>query len=157
MTAAVAFDGDSSLAAPLLRLAERVLSTVARGELPEVLAALRSFTDEPSPAHYLAATRALHAGERRQKLALLGRARGARSEDLGLDGLARAGLAADLVDALRALPPDARNGRRLTIIGDLLETHRLIHTRAAEAQRALRLALGPIRSHRHPDRRHRPR
>ena len=31
MTAALAFEGDSSLAAPLLRLAERVLSTVARG------------------------------------------------------------------------------------------------------------------------------
>ena len=52
---------------------------------------------------------------------------------------------------------DARNGRRLAIIGDLLETYRLIHTRAAEADRALRLALGPIRPRRHPDRRHRPR
>jgi hypothetical protein len=157
MTAALAFEGDSSLAAPLLRLAERVLSTLARGELPEVLAGLRAFTDEPSPAHYLAATRALRAGERRQKLALLGRARSARSEDLGMDGLARAGLAAELVEALRALPPDARNGRRLAIVGDLLETYRLIHTRAAEAEHALRLALGPIRPRRHPDRRARPR
>ena len=66
-------------------------------------------------------------------------------------------MAADLVEALRALPPDARNGRRLAIVGDLLETYRLIHTRAAEAEHALRLALGPIRPHRHPDRRHRPR
>ena len=98
MTAALAFEGDSSLAAPLLRLAERVLSTLAGGELPEVLTALRAFTDEPSPAHYLAATRALHAGERRQKVALLGRGRRARSEGLGMDGLARAGVAADLVD-----------------------------------------------------------
>ena len=157
MTAALAFDGDASLATPLLRLAERVLSTLARGELPDALAALRAFMDRPSPAHYLAATRALRAGERRQKLALLGRSRRARSEELGLDGLARAGLSADLVEALRALPPDARNGRRLAIIGDLLETYRLIHTRAAEAERALRLALGPIRPHRHPDRRQRPR
>jgi hypothetical protein len=157
MTAALASDGDSSLAAPLLRLAERVLSTLARGELPEALAALRAFTDEPSPAHYLAATRALHAGERRQKLTLLGRGRRTRSEDLSMDGLARAGLAPDLVEALRALPPDARNGRRLAILGDLLETYRLIQTRAAEADRALRLALGPIRPRRHPDRRHPPR
>ncbi len=157
MTAALALDGDSSLAAPLLRLAERVLSTLGRGELPEALVALRAFTDEPSPAHYLAATRALRAGERRQKVALLGRARGVRSEDLGMDALARAGLAAELVEALRALPPDPRNGRRLAIVGDLLEIYRLIHTRAAEAERALRLALGPIRPRRPPDRRHRAR
>ena len=158
MTAAAAVGvGDASLAAPLLRLAERALSTLARAELPEALAALRAFTEAPSPAHYLAATRALRAGERRQKLALLGRARGARSEALGLEGLARAGLAAELVEALRALPADARNGRRLSIVGDLLETYRLIDTRAAEATRALHLTLGPIRPHRRPERRRRPR
>jgi hypothetical protein len=147
----------AALAAPLLRLAERVLSTVARAELPEALGALRAFTDEPSPARYLAATRALRAAERRHKLGLLGRALGARRAELGIDGLARAGLALELVEALRALPPDARNGRRLAMVADLLETYRLVDARAAEAQRALRRALGPIPQRRLAERRRRDR
>jgi hypothetical protein len=133
-----------ALAAPLLRLAERVLSTVARAELPEALAALRAFTDDPSPAQYLAATRMLRAGERRHKLALLGRALGTRRAELGLDGLARAGLGPELLDALRALPPDPRNGRRLTIVAGLLEAYRLVEVRAAGAQRELQRTLGPV-------------
>jgi hypothetical protein len=136
--------GAAALGAPLLRLAERVLKTLARAELPEALAALQAFTDEPSPARYLAATRAFRAGERRHKMGLLGRALGARRAELGMDGLARAGLAPELVEALRALPPDARNGRRLAILADLLETYRLVDARAAEAQRALHLTLGPV-------------
>jgi hypothetical protein len=148
---------DAALATPLLRLAERVLATLARAERPEALGALRAFTDEPSPARYLAATRALRAGERRHKLALLGRALGARRVELGMDGLARAGLAPELVAALRALPPDARNGRRLAIVADLLETYRLVDARAAEATRELRRALGPLPQRRLAERRRRPR
>jgi hypothetical protein len=162
MTAAAAAGRESAedaaaLGAPLLRLAERVLKTLARAELPEPLAALRAFTDEPSPARYLAATRALRDSERRHKLGLLGRALGARRAELGMDGLARAGLAPELVEALRALPPDARNGRRLAILADLLETYRLVDARAAEAQRALHLTLGPVPPRRRSERRRRRR
>jgi hypothetical protein len=147
----------TALAAPLLRLAERVLASLPRAELPEALAALREFTDEPSPARYLAATRALRAGERRHKLGLLGRALGDRRAELAMDGLARAGLAPELVEALRALPPDARNGRRLAIVTDLLETYRLVDARAAEAQRALHRTLGPVPPRRRTERRRHPR
>jgi hypothetical protein len=146
------------LGAPLLRLAERVLATLPRTELPEAIAALRAFTDDPSPAHFLAATRALRVGERRHKLALLGHAvGGARRAELSLAGLARAGLSAELLEALRALPPDARNGRRLSIVAGLLETYRLVEARAASAQRELRLALGPLPSRRRSERRRRAR
>lgn len=159
MTAAAqaAPEEGAALGAPLLRLAERVLATLPSAELPRALAALRAFTDDPSPAHFLAATRALRAGERRHKLALLGRAVGARRAELSLAGLARAGLAPELLEALRALPPDARNGRRLSIVAGLLETYRLVEARAAGAQRELRLALGPLPSRRRSERRRRPR
>jgi hypothetical protein len=145
------------LGAPLLRLAERVFATLPRTELPEAIAALRAFTDEPSPAHFLAATRVLRVGERRHKLALLGHAVGARCTELSLDGLARAGVSAELLEALRALPPDARNARRLSIVAGLLETYRLVEVRAASAHRELRLALGPLPSRRRNERRRRAR
>ena len=48
------------------------------------------------------------------------------------------------MDALRALPADARNGRRLAIISDLLAAHRLIDARASGALRELKRALGPV-------------
>ena len=153
--APVRADG-AALGAPLLRLAERVLSTLPRAELPEALAALRAFSDEPLPAQYLAATRALRAAERRHKLARLGRALGTRQAELEMDGLARAGLAPELLEALRALPPDARNGRRLAIVAGLLETYRLVDARAAGAQRELHRTLGPT-PRRRPDRRGRGR
>ncbi len=146
----------AALGPPLLRLAERVLATLPRTELPRAIAALRAFTDDPSPAHFLAATRALRAGERRHKLALLGHAVARRAE-LSLAGLARAGLSAELLEALRALPPDARNGRRLSIVAGLLETYRLVEARTASAQRELRLALGPLPSRRRSERRRRAR
>jgi len=147
----------TSLATPLLRLAERVLPSLPRADVPETLAALRAFTEAPSPARYLAATRALRAGERRHKLGLLGRATGARRAELATDGLARAGLHPDLVEALRALPPDARNDRRLTIVADLLETYRVVRARATEAQQALRRTLGPVPARRRAERPSRPR
>jgi len=60
-----------------------------------------------------------------------------------MEGLARAGLAPELLEALRALPPDARNGRRLAIVAGLLEAYRIVDARAAGAQRELRRTLGP--------------
>jgi hypothetical protein len=74
-----------------------------------------------------------------------------------MEGLVRAGLSPELVEALRALPPDPRNGRRLAIVGDLLEAYRLVAARAAEAQRELRLTLGPLPQRRRTERRRRDR
>jgi hypothetical protein len=147
----------TALASPLLRLAQRVLSALPPAEATEPLAALRAFTAEPSPARYLTATRALRAGERRHKLNLLGRALGARRAALAMDGLERAHLPADLVEALRALPPDARNGRRLSIVADLLETYRLVEARAAESRLAHHRTLGPVPTLRRAERRRAPR
>jgi hypothetical protein len=133
------------LAAPLWRLAGRVLGDLAPGDAPESLAAVRAFTEAPSPARYLAATRVLRAAERRHKLGALGRVLGDRRKEHGLDTLARtAGLSLELLDALRALPAHPRNGRRLAIISDLLVAHRLIEARAAGALRALQQSLGPV-------------
>jgi hypothetical protein len=133
------------LAAPLLRLASRVRDDVPPGDATDAVAAVRAFTDDASPARYLAATRALRVAERRHKLGLLGRAVGNRRTEQGLETLTRsAAFGPALMDALRALPPDARNGRRLAIISDLLTAHRLIEARAAGALRELRQSLGPV-------------
>jgi hypothetical protein len=133
------------LAAPLLRLASRVLQDVPPAQAPEAVAAVRAFAVAPSPAGYLAAARALALAERRHKLRLLGRAVGDRRTEHGLEVLERgAGCSRELVEALRELPSDARNGRRLTLITDLLTAHRLLEARATGAMRELRLALGPL-------------
>lgn len=133
------------LGAPLLHLASRVLDALPPSEATGAVTAVRAFTDDASPARYLAASRALHAAERRHKLGLLGRAVGTRRTEQGLETLARsAAFGPELTDALRALPPDARNGRRLAIISDLLTAHRLIEARAAGALRELRQSLGPV-------------
>jgi hypothetical protein len=133
------------LATPLLHLASRVLDALPPSEATAARAAVRAFTDDASPARYLAATRALRGAERRHELGRLGRAVGDRRTEQGLEALARsAALGPALMEALRALPPDARNGRRLAIISDLLTAHRLIEARAAGALRELRQSLGPV-------------
>lgn len=136
------------LATSLLRLAERVLAAVPRDEAREAVDAVRAFATVPVPDRYLTAVRELRAVERRHKVAALGRALGAQRAELGLDSLARAGVAPELLDALRALPPDARNGRRLAVISDLIETYRLINVRAAAARRALYRTVGANKSRR---------
>ena len=131
------------LSAPLLRLASRVLSAVPPGDAREAANAVRAFTDRPSPVHYLAATRLLRHLERRHKLSALGR-RAERRTEQSLDALAQGtALAPELVDALRALPPDARNGRRLTLIAEMLAAYRLIEARTSGALLELRQQLGP--------------
>jgi hypothetical protein len=133
------------LAAPLWRLASRVLGDLAAGEVPAPLAAVRAFTDAPSPARYLAATRVLREAERRHKLGVLGHVMGDRRKERGLEVLTRvAGVPPELLEALRALPVDPRNGRRLAIISELLTAHRLLEARAAGALREHRQALGPV-------------
>ena len=77
------------LSAPLLRLAARVLGDVPPAEALEAVGAVRAFTDGPTPARYLAATRLLRHAERRHKLAALGRLSGHRRTEQGLDLLAR--------------------------------------------------------------------
>ena len=107
---------------------------------------MRAFARAPTPARYLAATRALRTAQRRHKLSLLSRAGGERRIEQGLDILSRgADLAPELLEALRALPPDARNGRRLAIISDLLTAHRLILARASGGYLELLQSLGPMR------------
>lgn len=132
------------LAAPLLRLAERVLAKLPRDDAAPARAALRAFATAPSPAGYLAAARVLRASERRHKLQLLGHAQGARRTEHGLEALARAGLSPELLDALRTIPSDARNGRRFAVIADLLAAYRLVEARATEAHRELQQGLGPV-------------
>ncbi|MES1205355.1 MAG: hypothetical protein ABUS79_05410 [Pseudomonadota bacterium] len=134
------------LAAPLLRLASRVLSAVPPAEARHAVSALRAFTDGPSPLRYLAATRVLQHVERRHKLAALGLLANRRTEQ-SLDLLAHGtAVAPELVHALRALPPDARNGRRLTLIAEMLAAYDLIEARTAGALLELRQSLGPLPS-----------
>jgi hypothetical protein len=133
------------LSVSLLRLASRVLSDVPPAELGEAVNALRAFTSGPSPARYLAATRLLRHAERHHKLGSLGRPSDHRRTERSLDLLARAaGLAPELVQALRALPPDPRNGRRLTLIAEMLSAYHLIGARASGALFQLRQSLGPL-------------
>ncbi len=133
------------LAGPLLRLAARVLGALPPVEAREAAHALRAFTDGPSAAGYLAARRVLHQVERRHKLGALGRLSNHRRTEQSLDALARGtALSPELVVALRALPPDPRNGRRLTLISELLAAHHLIEARTSGALRELRQALGPL-------------
>ncbi|HVV53488.1 MAG TPA: hypothetical protein VHO06_27775 [Polyangia bacterium] len=146
------------LAPPLWRLASRVLSEVPPAEAREALGALRAFTAGPSPVRYLAATRLLRHAERRHKLGALGRLAGHRRAGQSLELLARgAALAPELVQALRALPPDARSGRRLTLIAEMLAAHRLLEARAAGALRELRQSLGPLPAPTAAERRRKPR
>jgi hypothetical protein len=135
------------LGASLLRLASRVLGDVPPPDALEAVDAVRAFAEGPSPARYLAATRVLRHAERRHKLGALGRIVGHRRMEQGLDALARGqgiAMAPELLQALRALPADARNGRRLTLISDLLAAHRLIEDRTSGALRDLQRALGPM-------------
>jgi hypothetical protein len=133
------------LAEPLLRLASRVLSAVPPADSREAVNALRTFTDGPSPVRYLAATRVLRHVERRHKLGALGRLATQRRTEQSLDMLAHGtALPAELVHALRALPPDARNGRRLTLISEMLAAYDLIEARTAGALFELRQSLGPL-------------
>ena len=135
------------LSAPLLRLASRVLRELRPAEALEAVGAVRAFTDGPTPARYLAATRVLRHAERRHKLGALGRLVSQRRTEQGLDLLGRdTALAPELLQALRALPDDARNGRRLTLISDMLAAYRLIDARTSGALFELHRALGPLPS-----------
>ncbi len=146
------------LAGPLLRLASRVLGAVPPAGARDAVAALRAFTDGPSPVGYLAATRELRRVERRHKLAALGRLANHRRTEQSLDRLARGtALAPALVEALRALPPDPRNGRRLTLISELLAAHHLIEARTSGALLELRQLLGPLPAPAGAERRRKPR
>ena len=146
------------LSGPLLRLATRVLGAVPPPEAREAVTALRTFTVGPSPARYLAATRLLRHAERRHKLGALGRLPGDRRTEQSLDLLARTtAVAPELVQALRALPPDPRNGRRLTLISEMLTAHHLIEARTTGALLELRQLLGPLPLPAAPERRRKPR
>ena len=146
------------LAAPLWRLASRVLGEAPAAEAREAVGALRAFTDGPTPARYLAATRLLRHAERRHKLTALGRLGGRRRAEQSLDRLARdTTLGPELVNALRALPPDPRAGRRLTLISELLAAHRLLDARTSGALFELRQALGPLPPPTATERRRKPR
>ena len=132
-------------AAAMLRLASRVLGDLPAVEARAAVSAVRGFIHAPTPAHYLAAVRALREAERHGKLNALGRTVHHRRTEEGLDILARsASLAPELLGALSALPPDARNRRRLILLAEMLTAHRLIDARATGAQRELRRALGPL-------------
>jgi hypothetical protein len=131
-------------AASVLRLAARVFGDVPAADARPAAAAVRCFASAPTPAHYLAAMRALRHTEQQHKLQALGHSVRHRRTEEGLDVLARAAeLAPELVDALHALPADARNRRRLVLIAEMLTAYRLIEARATGAQRELRRALGP--------------
>lgn len=133
------------LSGPLLRLASRVLSVVPPVEAREAVRALRAFTDGPSPVRYLAATRLLRHAERRHKVNALGHVSHQRRTEQSLEMLAQGtALAPELVQALRALPPDARNSRRLTLIAEMLAAYRLIEARTSGALLELRQSLGPL-------------
>ncbi len=132
------------LAGPLLRLASRVLGAAPPIHAREAVCAVRAFADAPSPARYLTAVRALRRVERRHKLASLGH-RAHRRTEQSLDVLAQGTrLAPELVDALRALPPDPRNGRRLTLISEILAAYQMIEARTSGALLELRQLLGPL-------------
>lgn len=132
------------LAASVLRLGARVFGDVPAPDARSAAAAVRCFAGAPTPAHYLAAMRVLRHTQRQHKLHALGHAVRHRRTEEGLDVLARAAaLAPELVDALRALPADARNRRRLMLIAEMLTAYRLIEARASGAQRELQRALGP--------------
>lgn len=144
---------DAVLATLLLRLAERILAVVPRDEAGEALDAVRAFAATPAPDRYLTAVRVLRAVERRHKLAALGRALGPERAERGMDSLTRAGVAPEVLEILGALPPDARNGRRLAVMSDLIEAYRLLDVRTDAARRALYLTLAGGRPRRRPERR----
>lgn len=137
------------LAAPLLELAWRVFGEVPPLLVRDAAEAVRAFAAAPSPAGYLTATRLLRAAEREHRLALIGRAAAPRRAGDGLARLDRiAELPAELRDVFAALPKDARTGRRLTLLADLITARRLLAECASEV-------LGELRRSR-PRRRARP-
>ena len=79
------------------------------------------------------------------KVRALGRLVGLRRTEQSLDLVARGtALAPEVLQALRALPPDAQNGRRLTLISDMLDAYHSIDARTLVALLELRRSLGPL-------------
>ena len=107
---------------------------------------MRAFARAPTPARYLAATRALRTAQRRHKLSLLSRAGGERRIEQGLDILSRgADLAPELLEALRALPPTPATGAAWRSSPTFLTAHRLILACASGGYLELLQSLGPMR------------
>lgn len=143
MNAAAASPSSARLGAPLLELAARILPELPAELAGSGAAAVRAFVDAPSPAAFLAATRALHDARRAYKLAALGRTAGPRRTERGVALLARvAEIPPAVLEALASLPADARNGRRLQVIAELFGLFRVLTARAEAGLRHLQASLG---------------
>jgi hypothetical protein len=123
------------LAAPLHRLATRVVTSVEPTRLGDAAVVLRAFVARPSAARYLGAMRTLRATARQQKL---DRLEGVAAPRLAAEHLAiiavTAGLPAELQDLLALLPSDLGTTRRFSAIGQMLTAQALL---AAHAETAL--------------------
>lgn len=131
------------LAAPLHRLATRVMTTVEPAGLGDAAVALRAFVARPSSAGYLGAMRTLRATARRQKLnRLAGVAAPRRAAQHLAEVAVLAGLPAELRELLALLPSDAPTTRRVAVIGQMLTAHALLTAQAETALQDLQDHLG---------------
>jgi hypothetical protein len=132
----------SRYAVALLGQVRHALRSVPPADLGEAFAALDGFVATPRGDTYLAAVRALRAARARQASARL---RGLHAGYLFRRGLeavrALPGAGPGHAEILADLPMDARTGRRLLALAQLLEAHAELSGRAAATFRELRRKL----------------
>jgi hypothetical protein len=136
----------AAFARALLRHLVRARAALPSPELGPALAAIDAFVAAPKPVTFLAASRALGQARRAHALRHLHGTHADRSFRRGLEAVrAVPGLDDAHSQLLARLPVDARTGRRLLALAQLLEVHVELSGRAAAQARALRRKLAAPR------------
>jgi hypothetical protein len=137
----------AQLARALLRRTVRLFAAVPPEARGPSLAALDGFLAAPGPASYLQAVRVLGDAARAVRAAEAGEAFAERAHAHGLERVrALDWLEPATVEALDALPIDARAGQRLRALATLLEAHQQLAGRVRQADTLRGLPPPPTRA-----------
>ena len=132
----------AAFAEALLHQVDRALASVPAAELEHALATVDAFLAAPRAETFLTATRALRLARARRASDTLTSLHDDRIFRRGLEAMrALPGLDPEQAAALGDLPVDARTGKRLLALAQLIEAHLELSGRAAAAFREIRRKL----------------